>query len=57
MFVRKVLSPNISWYLNKISTSQTLLSFGYGGLKLDILIIYFMISDFNLQMDRLEYEE
>ena len=33
IFVSKVLSPNLSRYLN-ISTLQTLLSYGFGGLKL-----------------------
>ena len=32
MFVRKILSPNLSWYLNKISTSQALLSSKLGFL-------------------------
>ena len=34
IFVSKVLSPNLSRYLNIISTLQTLLSYGFGGLKL-----------------------
>ena len=33
-FVSKVLSPNLSKYLNIIVSSRTLLSYGFGGRKL-----------------------
>ena len=44
IIVSKVLIPNLSRFLNKISTSQTLLSFSFGVLKLNITVIYFMNS-------------
>ena len=44
IFMSKVLSPNLSRYLNKISTSKTLLSLVLSGLKLNIPAICFMIG-------------
>ena len=43
-FLSKALPLSLSKYLNEIYTSQTLHSFGYSGLKLNIPVMYFMTS-------------
>lgn len=44
MSENELFSPNLSNYSNRISSSQILLDSGFGGLKLNIRVIYLSLS-------------